>query len=67
MFNRALQVKVVKTKKTETNPDRPETYEEKVAVINNSIDRAIRKIGMFAIGYIVLDTFRQVLVASANK
>lgn len=69
MFNRALQVKMVHTKKNETEPvDTSQSYFEKRAeVISKTLDDTMKKVGVFAIGYIVIDTVRQVLVAKANR
>lgn len=69
MKKRALQVRFVKT--TDENQEQPaqndRQFEDSVEVINKSIDRMIRKVGLFAIGFVVLDTARQVLVAKANQ
>lgn len=69
MFNRALQVKMVNTKKNE--PEQVEVseshFEKRAEVISKTLDDTVRKLGMFAIGYVVIDTFRQVMVARANK
>lgn len=69
MFNRALQVKMVNTKKDETEQvETSQSYFEKRAeVISKTLDDTMKKVGMFAIGYVVIDTVRQVLVAKANR
>jgi hypothetical protein len=69
MFKRALEVKVVKTKKGETPAaDKTDcTYEGKVAIVGHYLDGAIKKIGFGIIAYVVADTFRQVLVAHATR
>lgn len=69
MFNRALQVKVVPTEKKDRHAsESSESYFEKRAeVISKTIDSTMRKVGTLAIGYIVVDTVRQVLVARANR
>lgn len=68
MFNRSLQVKMVRTPKEAVKADRvDDTYEGPIAIIGYTIDRIVRKAGNVAITYIVLDTLRQVLVAQANK
>lgn len=68
--NRALEVKMVKnTKKADS--DDIETLdihaERSVAIVANTFDRAMRKIGIIVCTYVVLDTLRQVMVASASK
>lgn len=69
MLNRVIQVKLVKPKKkVEEVPETSESYfEDKAEFISNKIDGTMKKIGMFAIGYVVIDTFRQVMVAKANR
>jgi hypothetical protein len=68
MFNRAIQVKMVNTKKNEQEVVTSESYfEKKAEVISREIDSMMKKIGFLAIGYVVIDTARQVLVARANR
>jgi hypothetical protein len=69
MLNRALQVKMIKTDKSELQSTvLPESnFEDKALVIGLTIDNSIKKVGKFVIGYIIVDTIRQVLVASAKK
>lgn len=69
MFNRALQVKVVKNAKNESEKtDTSDSYFEKRAdVISHMIESTMKKAGALAIGYVIIDTARQVLVARANR
>lgn len=69
MFNRALQVKVIKSnKKDEPQADQTDaTYEGKVAIVGHFVERAIKRIGITVITYVVVDTIRQVMVAQANQ
>ena len=69
MFNRALQVKVVPTEKKDrqTTASSESYFEKRAEVISKTIDSTMRKVGTLAIGYIVVDTVRQVLVARANR
>ena len=64
-----MQVRFVKNKKHEETPasTKETTVEGIAAIAGYTIDRGIKKIGMFCIGYVVLDTVRQVLVAQATK
>lgn len=68
MFNRTLQVKMVKTPK-ETQPVSVQeiSLEGKVAIIGHYAERALKKAGQIAISYVVVDTLRQVIVAKALK
>lgn len=69
MFNRTLQVKMIKNKELEQSaPDQKETtLEGKAAIIGYYTERAISKAGRAALAYVVLDTFRKVVVAWATK
>lgn len=68
MFNRKLQVDVVKAKKSapveieQTGP----TFEEKAVIVTASVERAIKKVGFAVCAYVLLDTIRKVAVASAS-
>lgn len=69
MFNRALQVKVIKSKKEEplTPTQTDVSFETKVAVLGYYVEKAVAKVGTAAITYVVLDTVRQVMVAKASR
>lgn len=68
MFNRALQVKMVKTTKSEpVNNTHDTTIEGIAAHAAYAADRITMKVAATALAYVVLDTVRQVLVAHANK
>jgi len=59
---------MVNTKKNEQEVVTSESYfEKKAEVISREIDSMMKKIGFLAIGYVVIDTARQVLVARANR
>lgn len=66
MFNRTLEVDVVKKGKTpKTEPSQPEVdFEEKAKVISNLLENGIKKVGLVICAYVVLDTVRKVAVAS---
>lgn len=66
MFNRTLQLRMVKTTK-ETQPVSVQeiSLEGKVAIIGHYAERALKKAGQIAISYVVVDTMRQVIVAKA--
>lgn len=69
MFKRELQVKMVKPKKKAD--DETETVETEVndnaSIVATVVDRGIKKIGLIICAYVVLDTFRKVLVEQASK
>lgn len=69
MFNRQLQVKLIKSKKEDAAKasQTDHTYEGKGAIFGYYLERAIDKAGRAAITYIVLDTVRQVMVARIQK
>lgn len=69
MFDRALEMKVVKKAK-----DMPEgtvstdlSFDEKTKIIGRQVDKTVLKIGIVVSLYVVLDTVRQVLVTKANN
>jgi hypothetical protein len=69
MFNREIQVRVVKAKKQEKQPpaEADISLEGKVAIIGYYTEKGIRKVGQAVIGYVVVDTLRQILIAKALK
>lgn len=69
MFNRTLQVKMVKIDKDPpADPGHYDvTLEGKAAVLGHYSERIIDKIGSAVVSYIVLDTIRQVFVARAKR
>jgi hypothetical protein len=69
MFNRALQVKVIKTKKVdpeEVKADKQDFY-NKTEYISFKVQKLTRSIALGVAGYIVLDTFRQAVIEQAKK
>lgn len=69
MFNRQLQIDVVKKG---TTPDAPYDQlevdlERRVTVVSEAVGNGIKKIGWVVFGYVVLDTVRQVVIASTKN
>lgn len=68
MFNRAIQVKMVKNdKKNTTEPNFEEVISIKFAQASRMMKDITRTIGIAVIGYVVVDTARQMLIAKALK
>ncbi len=69
MFNRVLQVRFVRPRKATTDTDNPnETPNAGAAtIIAETTEKVVRKVAMAALGYVVLDTARQVMVAHAYQ
>lgn len=70
MFDRALQVKMIKNAKSRVQgeTDTPEAdFEGRAIIIAETVERGIRKICFVVCTYVVLDTLRQVAIACANK
>jgi hypothetical protein len=69
MFNRTLQVKMVKSNKEEptTLPQSNLDLEEAGAIVSHYFGRAFEKIVVSVIAYVVVDTIRQVMIARANR
>lgn len=68
MFNRALQVKVVKNDKHDpATQDVEMAFEDKVDLIDEVVERTLRRIGVAVVTYVAADTVRKILVAKASK
>jgi len=68
MFNRALQVKMVKSSKNETPPVPSEDkFVARTTIVAYAAKQVAQEIGSAVVAYVVLDTIRQVLVARASK
>ncbi len=69
MFNRVLQVRMVRTPRSEPTPTNTHdtTIEGVTAHVTYAIDQGIKKVAMAALAYVALDTLRQVLVATATN
>lgn len=69
LFNRSLQVKMVKNAKEDTKPSSQSdiTLEGKTAIIGYALKSTIETIGKAVIAYVAVDTVRQVMVARASK
>lgn len=67
MFNRTLQVRVVKENESTRFVDLEVPLERKVALISRYAETGIRKIGQAIVAYVIVDTLRQVIVAKALK
>lgn len=67
-MKRTLQVSVVKKPKNAVDEPEDETeVHETVLVASAAIENVVRQIGYAVAGYVVLDTLRQVIVASATN
>jgi hypothetical protein len=68
MRNRALQIDWVKKGSSQdTASDQPEAdLEKKVTIVTQAVERGIRKVGFVVCAYVILDTVRQVVVASTK-
>lgn len=68
MFNRKLEVKMVKNeKKTPACTCNADVVPVKFVYANAAATNMLQSIGKAVVAYIVLDTFRQVLVTMAEK
>lgn len=65
MFNRSIQVKMVKPAKDDTVEDT--SFNDKATVIAVIVESAIKKIAFTTLSYVVLDTARQVMITKAQK
>lgn len=69
IFNRKLEVKMVKVKKVEPQQEAANTdhFEKKVKIISDSIKKMGVNAAACGAGYIILDTLRKVAVAKATQ
>jgi len=69
MFNRSIQMRIVKTKKETKYEDLPADIrlEDAATIVSHHFDKAVRKVGQAIITYVIVDTIRQVIVAQATK
>jgi hypothetical protein len=70
MFNRTLQVKMVKTDKEDCGPPEQSnntTFDGKAAVVCRYTERVVEKIASAVVTYLVVDTIRQVVIERAKK
>ena len=68
MFNRKLEVKVVKNNKKETAlVAQEDLFEKKVAVISNFLTKMFHKAAVAALAYVVLDTAREVILNKTTE
>lgn len=67
-FNRALQMRFVRTNQAATPEERPtEAFHVKAIIIANEVKKAAKGVALAGAGYIILDTFRQVMVEKAKN
>ena len=66
---RQLQIRLVKSKKTENAEVQPVELNlaHKVAIVTHGAEKLFRMVSIAAIGYIALDTARTILVAKSTK
>ena len=66
MFNRKLQVDVVKGSKShDVKPGQPAiSMDEKAEIISDVIQKSVKTVGLAVCAYVLLDTVRKVAVAS---
>ena len=69
MFNRALQVKMVKADAEETPAvnQQDKTFEGKAAIVGHFLVEAVKQVGSTVLLYVAADTVRQVMVAKTKK
>jgi hypothetical protein len=69
MLNRELKVDIVKKNRngTETATEPDTTFEVKALFVSKLVEENVQKIMIGVFGYVLLDTFRKVVVASVSK
>lgn len=64
---RHLEVKMVKNDKSETKPVTEEVISARIVYANQAANNLFGQIGKGIVTYVLLDTFRQVMVTLAKK
>jgi hypothetical protein len=68
MFNREIQVKVVKNdKKTDQEPTQEDIVPATLMYVSASVNNLFKELGKGVFVYLILDTFRQIMVEKAKK
>lgn len=70
MFNREVRMDVVKRKKTQPQVETSQPsigFAEKANIVGGILGQGIKKIGIAVCAYVILDTVRQVAVASVKE
>jgi len=69
MFNRKIQVDVVKKEKSKAlETDKSDIgFERKAKIIGNIVERGIKKVGIVVCAYVILDTVRRVAVETVTE
>lgn len=62
--NRTVQIGLAKKPEVITDDN---NYADKITVTSVCVDSAIRKLGLAVAGYVLLDTFRKVMVEKTKK
>lgn len=66
MFNRKLQVGLVKDEKNNTTASR-ETFSERMGTVAYHLESVVKKIAIGVVIYVVVDTARQVMIEQARN
>ena len=69
MLNREIRVDIAKKSKNgaETTAEPDTTFEVKALFVSKLVEENVQKIMLGVFGYVLLDTFRKVVVASVTK
>ena len=67
MFNRKIEMKIVKNKKSEPAPTEDKSVPVKFVYANAAANNLLYELGKGVVIYMLLDTFRQVMVERAKR
>jgi hypothetical protein len=68
MFNREIQVKMAKTnKKADPESSQEDFVPATLMYVSKSVNNLFKELGKGLVVYIVLDTFRQIMVEKAKR
>ena len=68
MFNRKLEIGMVKRSPSNASAEEVEAdLESRVTIVTRAVEHGVKRIGLLVFGYVILDTIRQVVVASSKQ
>lgn len=66
MFNRKIQVGLVKPSKSNDDGQPRESFAARMHITSIHTKKLVREVGVCVAGYVVLDTFRKVMIEQAK-
>lgn len=67
MFKRSIQIGLVKKETPPSKDEARELFAEKVTVVRKQLRKVAIDVGVVVAGYVLLDTFRQMMIETTKK